>query len=1043
MRLLPILVLLAISAFAQDSSLASLRVVVSDPSGARVPNAAVKVTSSQTNAARTCASNAEGVCTLAGLESGGYQVEVNAVGFGVATKSIELNVADAAEVGVTLPVGNTKDTVTVNAQPMELEPAGIATLITQKEIEELPLNGRRFADLALLSANAVQDPRSLTSSSSGDLAFGGIRGSNTTYVVDGMDNNNGFFAQSRGRLRAPYQFSNETIKEFKVSTNTFGVEHGRSSGAVVNVVTKSGTNTHHGSVFYYLRDGQLAATHPFVRKKYADNQHQFGGVLGGPIRKEKIFYSIGFDQHIFHVPTVVQFDGGSQAVVPTAKDYESSDQSLVMAKAAQLSALGGQFRSVLNGNAASAKLDFQLSPKHKLTTRLSRSRYYGENNVFFDGTSPITNFGISGNGEENVTTTTFTASLNSTFGARWTSHARLQFSHDDQSSRANTTSIATKIRDVIEGFGRSSILPRSTDENRFQMAETVGWVSSRHSMKVGADLLFTQTDNYFPRLFGGEYIFDDIKVNPFTFVPQLGGLPLTPLRAYAHGVPRYYIQDFGSATTHPDTNEYAVFAQDTLRFGDHLSLSLGVRYDRQTFRQAELPAHPLWPDAGKMPSNPNKFAPRVGIAASFGDPSAPFVLRGGFGIFYPRIPQIYTSWVEAENGTRSHLFLDNSNSTQRPFFPKYPNALGNCAVATETCAAPANVAQFLTTEISSFAPDFKSPYVQQASLSLEKQVAPRTSVTASYLFVGGRHLLRSRDVNLPEPIIESYPIFDETGATFTGDYYSVPSFGTWQTLKSLTCPFPPCVNDVVRPDPTLGAVNVFETAARSTYHGFTFSAQKRWSHGFTARLGYTWAKAIDDTQDSLVAGRPSVVENSFSTKDERSLSVTDQRHRFVSSFVTEPNPFSADHAILARLFNDWKFSGIFSAGSGRPLSGRIIGDANRDGNDENDRLPGARRNSFTGPDYVSGEARVTRRFYLTEQWRLEATAEAFNVFNRNNQRIESTDDGFTSTAATFVPFTSTVAGKKYPAQFRKSTGFLTPTDAYAPRQVQLSLRLKW
>jgi hypothetical protein len=364
-------------------------------------------------------------------------------------------------------------------------------------------------------------------------------------------------------------------------------------------------------------------------------------------------------------------------------------------------------------------------------------------------------------------------------------------------------------------------------------------------------------------------------------------------------------------------------------------------------------------------------------------------------------------------------------------------------VGSETCVAPANVAPFLTTDVSSFDRNFKSPYVQQASLSLEKQVAPRTSVTASYLFVGGRHLLRSRDVNLPQPTIESYPIFDETGTTFTGDYYSVASFGTWQTLASLTCPFPPCMNDVVRPNPALGAVNVFETAARSTYHGFTLSTQKRWSHGFTARIGYTWAKAIDDTQDSLVAGRPSVVENSFSTKNERALSVTDQRHRFVSSFVSEPNPFGTDHALLAHLFNDWKFSGIFSAGTGRPLSGRITGDANRDGNDVNDRLPGASRNSFTGPDYISGEARLTRRFYLAEQWRLEATAEAFNVFNRNNQRVDTTDDGFTSIAASFVPFDSTVAGKKYPAQFRQSTGFLVPTDAYAPRQVQFSLRLKW
>jgi hypothetical protein len=147
--------------------------------------------------------------------------------------------------------------------------------------------------------------------------------------------------------------------------------------------------------------------------------------------------------------------------------------------------------------------------------------------------------------------------------------------------------------------------------------------------------------------------------------------------------------------------------------------------------------------------------------------------------------------------------------------------------------------------------------------------------------------------------------------------------------------------------------------------------------------------------------------------------------------------------VLAAILNDWKFSGIFSAGSGRPLSGHVDGDVNRDGNVNNDRLPGTSRNSFIGPDYFSGEARITRRFHLTEQWRLEAVAEAFNVFNHRNDRVDSSDDGFASTAASFVVLSTTAAGNKYPARFQQTTGFLAPTNAYAPRQVQFSLRLKW
>jgi hypothetical protein len=781
-----------------------------------------------------------------------------------------------------------------------------------------------------------------------------------------------------------------------------------------------------------------------VRKKYPDKQHQFGFAIGGPVKKDKLFYYIGFDQHIFHVPTVVQFPNNSQTVIPTVKDYESTDEVLVRAKAAELSDLSGQFQTVLDGSAGSAKLDWQISPRHKFTTRVSTSRYYGANNVFFDPSSPITNFGISGNGEENVLTTTVTNNLTSTIGDRWSSYARVQFSRDEQGSHSNSDDVATKIRGIISGFGRSSILPRHTEEKRFQLAETAGWQGEQHSLKLGIDLHFTRTDNYFPRQFGGEYIFDDIKVNPFTFVPQLAGLPLTPLRAYAHGVPRYYIQDFGNARSHPNTNEYALFAQDTLRLGGRLALSLGVRYDLQTYRQSPLPADPLWPEAGKMPHDSNNVAPRIGLAATLGDPSDPFVLRGGFGIFYPRIPSIYTSTVEVENGTRSHLFLNNGDKDEASFVPKYPHPLVNCPAGAETCAAPANVIPFLQTDVSTFAKDFQNPYVEQASLSVEKRVAARTRMTLSYLFVGGRHLLRARDINLPQPTIVTYPVFDELGKAFSGDFYTVASFGTWQmTLPTLECPFPPCVNDVVRPNPNLGAVNVFETSARSTYHGFTLSAERNLGRAFTARLGYTWAKAIDDTQDALVAGRPSSIENPFGVANERARSVTDQRQRFVSSFIAEPSPFGRDHGLLTKFFNDWRFSGIFSAGSGRPFSAHVTGDANRDGNDISDRLPGAHRNSFTGPDYFSGEARVTRRFYLTQQWRLEATAEAFNVFNRNNQRMDSSDDGYTSTAAQFVPLSVTAAGQKYPAQFVRDKNFLLPNDAYSPRQIQFSLRLKW
>src|ERR1035438_5385693 len=161
---------------------------------------------------------------------------------------------------------------------------------------------RGFTDLALLTPGVTQDARGLTSDSNGDLSFGGTRGFQNSFLVDGADNNNSFFAQARGRYRAPYQFSNEVIKEFRVSSNAYSAELGKAGGAVFNVVTKSGTNDWHGSAFYYLRDRIFDAQQSYVTSQPDDRQQQFGGTIGGPIRKDRLFFYAGFDQHLLTVP---------------------------------------------------------------------------------------------------------------------------------------------------------------------------------------------------------------------------------------------------------------------------------------------------------------------------------------------------------------------------------------------------------------------------------------------------------------------------------------------------------------------------------------------------------------------------------------------------------------------------------------------------------------------------------------------------------------------------------------------------------------------
>jgi len=1034
----------------QDSSTGSIRGTVLDPVGARVAQASVVVVNSATGTRYATTSDSTGRFAIELLQAGDYSVRVEADAMSPQmTPQLHFDVGGLAELTFRLKVAGAQESLSVSAAPaiVETKPAAVSTLLDERSLNDLPLNGRRFSDLALFSPGVTQDPRGLTSATNGDLSFGGIRGAQNTFLVDGGDYNNAFFSQARGRYRAPYQFSTEVVQEFRVSSSSYGAEQGRSGGAVVNVVTKSGSNRLHGTAFYYLRDSSFGASLPFLAFKPHNRQQQVGGTIGGPLKRNKIFFFTGFDQHIFHVPNVIEFLDGSSKLVPqlgagpaTPGDYEPTDQALVFAAAAQLTSLAGEYPAAQIGNTSYAKVDINLNSRNQLALRVNTTRYWGSNNVFLDPASPVSYDSISNNGQEQVATETANLQLTSSFTPRLISHVRLQFSRDQQQSYSNTADVLIKIPTILDGIGRSNMLPRQTREHRIHLAETMSLEESRQTWKLGGDGLFTSVYDYFPSQQSGEYLFYPIKVDPFTFDPMESGLQLTPLRAYAHQVPHYYLQNFGSSSSHPDTNEYAAFAQDTVRVTDRLAVNLGVRWDLQTFTTAGLVSNPLFPPSGKVPFRPYNFVPRVGFAYSFGD-THPLVVRGGYGFFFVRVPQIYNSVVQTENGvTDSHVFLNNSDSYDHQLFPSYPNPLVTCPLNGLDCVLPPGFTQSVTHEVSAFAPNFVTPRVQQSSLTFEKEVVDRTTVSLSLLNVRGEHLIRALDVNLPQPVALTYPLFDSTGSIVEGGAYTVESFSTWQFSRTLQCPWPPCINPLGRPIAQLGAINEFQSAASSNYNGATLSINRRVSRGTYFRMSYTYARAIDDGQDALVAGQPATVQNSYSPSAERGPSVTDQRHRFVLAVSAEPRPFHRGHEILGHYFNDWKISSVVNYGSGRPVSATVSGDPNQDENDLNDRLPGYSRNAFTGPDYATTDLRVTRSIRLHDRYKLNFVAESFNLLNRDNQRVAITSNGMVANASTFVQSTVTENIAPYPGYYQLPNNFMKPNAAYAPRQIQLAVK---
>ena len=791
------LTLLSCLLTAQDSSSGAIRGTVSDPSGGRIAQALIVVVNTATGGRYTANSDAEGRFVLDLLPPGDYSARVEAAGMSPqVTPQLHVDVGGTAQFEFHLTVAGAHETLTVSGAPVlvDTKPSAVSTLLDPRAMQDFPLNGRRFSDLALFSPGVTQDPRSLNSSTNGDLSVGGVRGFQNSFMVEGGDYNNAFFAQARGRYRAPYQFSTEVVQEFRVSTTSYGAEQGRSGGAVVNVVMKSGSNHLHGSGFYYLRDSSFGAANPFLAFKPHNRQQQLGGTVGGPLRRNKIFFFAGFDQHIFHAPNVVEFLDGSSQLIPqpstgpyTPGDYEATDQALVFEAAGHLTSLAGVYPAAQIGNTAYGKLDITLNPHHQLGLRLNTTRYWGANNVFLDPASPVTFDAISNNGQELVSTETASLSLTSSFSQRWISHLRAQFSRDLQQSSTNTNDVLVKLPNILNGIGRSNMLPRQTREHRLHLAETVSLDTSRNSWKFGGDALFTWLYDFFPSQQCGEYLFYPLKVNPFTFEPQEAGMKLTPLRAYAHEVPHYYLQSFGSAISHPDSNDYAAFAQDTVRVTDHLAVNLGVRWDLQTFTTAGLISNPLFPPSGKVPFQPYNFAPRAGLR---------LYLRQDAPPGRPRRIRYFL---------RSHppdLQLDRPNRKRHYRLPSVPeqHQLLRSSSLSRVSQSSGHVpplcselrpAQGIQPRRYACGLRFRAQFRYSARAAIQHYPGTRNrrsydSLSLSLLNVHGEHLIRALDVNLPLPVATTYPIFDSTGSIFQGGYYTVDTFATWQFTRSLT-----------------------------------------------------------------------------------------------------------------------------------------------------------------------------------------------------------------------------------------------------------------
>ncbi|HYO62299.1 MAG TPA: TonB-dependent receptor, partial [Pyrinomonadaceae bacterium] len=888
---------------------------VVDPQGAVVAGAVVTATNKATGLERNATADGEGNYRVVLLPPGPYSVRASAPNFTAAAAEVNVTVGSKTALDLALSVGGASETLTVTGEApvVETTRTSVSTTINQVAIENLPINGRNFQDFATLSPAVVRDPRG------GDLSVGGQRGTLNSVQVDGVDNNNTFFGQALGRggVRPPYQFSEESVQEFQVNQNGFSAEFGRAGGAVINVVTKSGTNEFHGGLFEYFRDESLNANDPITKANQArrgqENKrppakiHQFGGRVGGPIKRDRAFFFFTYDGQRADVPQVLD--------VPNLATAPAAAQAVILPRLTT-------YQVGRNQNVFLGKTDIALNDANQLTLRYNHQGFTGRNN---ENNGPLSVEEHSG--DSIVKSDTFSGTLASILTSSVVNEFRFQLARDKEPGEANSdqpeavigTGAGTNL-----SIGRNNFSPRETTIKRVQFIDNVSYVSGRSNWKFGLDFNFDRILNFFPGLFSGSYTFPNYA-------------------ALANNRPSAFTQNFpgegtSGGTTEPDLSEYAFYAQNDLRVTPKLTLNLGVRYDYQKLACPEVQnPDPLLLsngiDTSRCPSDKNNLAPRAGFSYA---PDPKTVLRGGYGIYYGRTPAIVVGTAHSQNG----INVTGINITDVAATPAnevnavvtYPNILS---------APPAGFAS--NPNLYVFADDFVNPYVQQGRFGVEREVFDGVSVSATYLFYRGVHLTRTRDINLSAPTA-----FARTGPD--GQTYTFERFSSARPISRAA-------------GQSYNRISIFESAGKSVYHGLALQATQRLTRGFQFIAAYTFSKAEDDRPDATAvvvgADDAKIVENQLNPAGDYGRSDTDIRHRFVFSPVYEWGRVGwTENPVARAFFSDYTFSTIVQLQSGTPYSALVSGDPNNDGNRANDRLPGTRRNQFTTPAIYQLDARL-------------------------------------------------------------------------------------